>query len=228
MTQGKEIREALDTRGLRNVESHMAEWNLSPDTGKLTEAIHRSMTNAAFSAATLSYLQDAPVDRAILYRGDAVLNGMFSATGEPFKKFYVFKAMAMLLDTPERLSAMGGDDSGLTVLAGRSRDRKTIRVLVTNYEIIKDVAPLHPTAVAGTEIAVRLPRRSVEYKNNKGFSLRIQNLPWKSGGYVLRQYRIDEANNLTRVQERSGSGDSADITDMLPPPAVELIEIQKK
>src|SRR5215469_7327614 len=67
--QGKELGAVLDTRGFRSVESHLAEWNISPDTGPLTRAIHRSMTNAAFIAATLIYLEDAPIDRAMLYRG---------------------------------------------------------------------------------------------------------------------------------------------------------------
>jgi hypothetical protein len=70
-------------------------------------AIHRSMTNAAFTASTLAYLQDAPISHAILYRGDSVLNGMFDASGEPFKKFHVFKAMAAMLQTPQRLAVTG-------------------------------------------------------------------------------------------------------------------------
>ena len=228
MTQGKEIRDVLNTRGLKDTESHLAEWNISPDTGPKTMAIHRSMTNAAFTASTLIYLQDAPIDRAILYRGDAVLSGLFNASGEPFKKFYSFKAMAAMLDSPNRLSIRGSDNIGFAVLAGRSQDGKTIRVLVSNYEIIKDVAPLHPTVVPGTEIAVRLPRRPAEYTDNKGYSLNITNLPWVKHSYTIRRYRVDETHDLALINEQSGSGGSVRITHSLSAPAVELVEIERK
>jgi xylan 1,4-beta-xylosidase len=228
MTQGQEIRGLLDAHGMKRVESHLAEWNISPDTGPKTIAIHRSMTNAAFTASTLTYLQDAPIQRAILYRGDAVLNGMFSSTGEPFKKFYVFQAMATMLDTPERLSVTGGDNIGFAVLAAKSRDGRTVRVLISNYEIMPDVAPLHPTIVPGTQIAVRLPRRAVQYRNNKGFSLRVSNLKWGKSGYTIRRSLIDQTHNFTVVGEESGTGNTVHFTESLPAPAVELIEIQKK
>ena len=227
MTQGKEIRHILDARGLRKVESHMAEWNLSPDTTAQTKAIHESMLNAAFTASTLIYLQDAPLDRAILYRGDSVLNGMFDARGEPFKKFYVYKAMADMLEAPQRLSVSGADNCGFSVLAGRSRDGKTVRVLISNYEIIKDVAVLHPRVVPGTEIAVRLPRRTVEYKDNHGYVIRVNNLPASKKGYTVRRYLIDQTHDLAMVGEQSAS-DSVQLTEALSPPAVELIEIQRK
>lgn len=228
MTQGKEIRGILDARGLNKTESHLAEWNISPDTGPKTVAIHRSMTNAAFTASTLVYLQDAPIDRAILYRGDAVLSGLFDSSGEPFKKFYTYQAMAAMLDSPNRLSVTGGDNIGFAVLAGRSQDGTTVRVLISNYEIVKDVAPLHPTVVPGTEIAVRLPRRPAEYKNNNGYSVMITNLAWGKHSYAIRRYRIDETHNLALVDEQSASGDSALISTRLPAPAVELLEIERK
>lgn len=228
MTQGKEIRDVLDARGLKKVESHMAEWNISPDTTEQTEAIHRSMINAAFTASTLTYLQDAPLAHAILYRGDSVLNGMFNSRGEPFKKFYVYKAMAAMLESPGRLSVTGADNCGLSVLAGRSRDGKTVRVLISNYEIIRDVSVLHPRVVAGTEIAVRLPRRNVDYKDNRGYSISVNNLPWGKKGFTVKRYLINETHNLDVVDEQSGSGRSVQLKEALLPPAVALIELQEK
>lgn len=226
--QGKEIRAILDARGLKNVESHLAEWNISPDTSERTRPIHESMTNAAFTASTLGYLQDAPINRAILYRGDSVLSGMFSSSGEPLKKFYVFKAMAAMLETPQRLSVTGADTLGFSVLAGRSQDGQTIRVLISNYEIIKNVAPLHPVVVPGTEIAVRLPRRNVEYKDNQGYSMTVDNLPWGKKDYTIKRYLIDQTHNFAVVGEQSGSGGRLQLTEPLSPPAVELVEIRKK
>jgi xylan 1,4-beta-xylosidase len=228
MTQGKEIRDILDARGLKKVESHLAEWNISPDTTERTRAIHESMVNAAFTASTLSYLQDAPMAHAILYRGDSVLTGMFNSTGEPLKKFFVFKAMAAMLETSQRLSVTGADTLGFAVLAGRSRDGKTVRLLISNYEIMKDVAPLHPNVVAGTEIAVRLPRRNVEYKDNRGYSLTVSRLPWGKKSYTVKRYLIDQTHDFAVVAEQSGTGDNAQLAEHLAPPAVELVEIQQK
>jgi hypothetical protein len=49
--------------------------------------------------------------------------------GRPLKKFYAFRAMAGMLETPRRLPVTGADTVGLAVLAGLSRDGKTLRVL---------------------------------------------------------------------------------------------------
>ena len=126
-----------------------------------------------------SYLQDAPINLAILYRGDSVLNGMFKSSGEALKKFYVFKAMGAMLETPQSGFPLAARiRSAFRCLQEDPRDHKTVRVLVSNYEIINDVATLHPTKVAGTEIAVRgMPRRNVEYKDNRGYSMTVKNLP---------------------------------------------------
>jgi hypothetical protein len=35
--------------------------------------------------------------------------------------------------TPERLVASGGDQNDLAVIAGRSRDRNTVQILISNY-----------------------------------------------------------------------------------------------
>jgi hypothetical protein len=136
--------------------------------------------------------------------------------------------MSEMLETPRRLSVTGADTFGFSVLAGRSRDGKKVRVLIGNYEIIKDVGPLHPNFVSGTEIAVRLPRRAVEYKDNQGYLLTVRNLPWGKKPFTITRYRIDETHNLDAGSEQSGSGGSAQLNQTLSPPAVELIEIQEK
>jgi hypothetical protein len=101
-------------------------------------------------------------------------------------------------------------------------------VLIGNYEIMKDVSPLHPTVIAGTEVAVRLPRRDVEYKANEGYNLTVENLPWGKKGYTLTLYRLDETHNLSAVEETAGSGATVRLTNQLPAPSVELIVIRSK
>jgi xylan 1,4-beta-xylosidase len=132
---GREIRSLLDTHGYPKAESILSEWNLTPDFTEKQQARLQGVENAAFIGAVLSYLQDAPVDLAHFYRGDAAWMGLFDLHGGYFKTAYAFKAMGRMQDTPQRLAVEGGDTFGFAVLAGSSADRRTIQVLISNYAI---------------------------------------------------------------------------------------------
>jgi len=93
---------------------------------------------AAFQAATLIELEDAPVDVATLYRGDAWnWGGLFYRDGAPGKPFYVWVAYRRLVEGAKRLEASvvrlePGAARGLRVLAGLGGDG-VLRLLVANY-----------------------------------------------------------------------------------------------
>ena len=93
---------------------------------------------------------------------------------------------------------------------------------------MKDVAPLHPVVVPGTEVAVRLPRREIEYRASLGYKLTVDGLPWGNEGYLVRRYRIDGEHNLDLVEEQYGTGKTFTMSSSLLSPAVELVEIEKK
>lgn len=221
----KKIRAILDERGLRNTQSHLAEWNISTDNSPAVRPYHESLMNAAFTGAVMTYLQDAPVDQAILYRGDALPSGLFDSNATPLKKFYAFRAMADMLQTPRRLPVIGTDTVGFAALAGISKDAATIRLLISNHEIPKELKPLHPTPALKFE---RVPVRSVEYKDNRGYKLSIDNLPWGNASYTITRQRLDPTHDLTSIETRVARGNHLEISNELAPPAVELITIRKK
>jgi xylan 1,4-beta-xylosidase len=222
---GKEIRALLDARGLRSTESHLAEWNISTDNSTAVRPIHESLMNAAFTGAVMSYLQDAPIERAMLYRGDALPSGLFDSKGAPLKKFYVVKAMAELLRTPKRLAVAGTDTVGFAALAGLSKDGKTLQVLISNHEVPKELKPLHPTPALKFK---RAPARAIEYKDNQGYKLVINRLPWGKSSYTIKRYRIDQTHDLAEVENRASQGDRLELSHELPPPGIELITLQRK
>ena len=57
----------------------------------------QSAHNGAFIGAVLTYLQDAPLDEAMFYRGDAAWMGLFDLQGHYLKPAYAFKAMGAML-----------------------------------------------------------------------------------------------------------------------------------
>ncbi len=67
----RQIRGILDSHGFPKAESVLSEWNLTPDFTDTEKARLRGVENAAYIGAVLSYFQDAPIDRAQFYRGDA-------------------------------------------------------------------------------------------------------------------------------------------------------------
>ncbi|MGH9559392.1 MAG: GH39 family glycosyl hydrolase [Bryobacteraceae bacterium] len=221
----KQIRELLDARGLQRTESHMAEWNISTDNSAPVRPIHESMMNAAFTGAVMSYLQDAAVSKALIYRGDSLPSGLFNSEGAPLKKFYAFKAMGEMLRTPRRLAVTGADTIGFAALAGISNDGKTIQILISNHEIPKELKPLHPKPALKFQ---RVPIRTVEYKDNRGYKLTVDKLPWGKSGYTVKRYLLDQTHDFTQVEDRAAKGASLELSNELPPPSVELITLQKR
>ena len=144
LTRARGIREVLDEHGFRDAESHLNEWNYLPDNdwspmspkgqGKVRERFYARITEAegaAFAAAVLMHLQDAPVDAANYFTADNQPLGLFSLHGVPHKTFHAFKAFHTLLDTPVRLP-ITGPAAGLAACAGTDEKRSAVQVLVAN------------------------------------------------------------------------------------------------
>ena len=124
----KQIRAVLDTHGFPKAESILSEWNLRADFMDDEKQTLQGAANAAYIGAVLNYLQDAPIDHAQFYRGDAAWMGLFDLQGQYFKTAYTFKASAKMLDSRRRLLVTGADLFGFSVIAGRSEDGKSVRV----------------------------------------------------------------------------------------------------
>jgi xylan 1,4-beta-xylosidase len=233
----KKIREVLNARGLSNTESILSEWNLTPDFTVSEKSRLQGEENAAFVGAVLSYFQDAPIDHAHFYRGDAAWMGLFGLDGKHFKTAYTFEAMGKMLDTPQRFAVEGTDTFGFTALAGRSADGKTVQILISNYAIPAGfqphIMPMPPDVLKTIPPTFdfsklpSLPRRTdIVYHDNSGYSLSIDHLPWGKKAYSAKRYRISKTQNLDLVEENSGSGGSFSLSNTLAPDAVELIVLQ--
>lgn len=111
------IRSLLDTYGYTNAESHLNEWNYLP--GKAWTPISKTRgtpesrrrfygemagaPGAAFIAAALMELQDAPVDAANLFHGETGPFGLFDIHGAPEKTYFAVRAFAEFLKAPRRV-----------------------------------------------------------------------------------------------------------------------------
>jgi xylan 1,4-beta-xylosidase len=235
----REIRNILDTHGFPKAESILSEWNLTPDFTDDEKARLQGVENAAYIGAALSYFQDAPIDHADFYRGDAAWMGLFDLHGQYFKTAYTFHAMGRMLGTPQRLLTAGADTFGFATLAGRSADGDTVQILISNYAIPASFKPrimqMPPDLVKASppmpdfSKVKSLPRRTdIVYRDNAGYNLTIHNLPWGNKAFTVKRYRIGQTQNLELVEERSGAGGSLNLSNSLAPNAVELIVLQRR
>jgi len=234
---GNDLRALLKAKGFRKAESILSEWNLSADFTEDEKQVLRGAENAAYVGSVLIYFQDSAVDHAQFYRGDAAWMGLFGLHAEYFKTAYTFKAMAQMLDTPERLKLTGSDTLGFAALAGRSPDGRTVQVIISNYEIPHDFKPHEmpmPPAVETllhtdfSQIKV-LPRRTnLHYQNNSGYALTIHHLPWGEAPFTIKRYRISKTQDFALVEEKRSKGRTFELSSPLPPPGVELVVLQRQ
>jgi hypothetical protein len=237
---GEDIRKLLDANGFQHAESVLSEWNLTPDFTERERARLRGMENAAFVGDVLIYLQDSAIDLAHFYRGDAAWMGLFGLHGEYFKPANTFHAAGAMLKTPQRIALTGADTFGFAAIAGRSRDSKTVQVLISNYEIPANYnpPPMEPPAGSAppgppmpdfSRLKFLTPRKEVQYQNNRGYKLAVNNLPWgEKDSFTVKRYRLTAEQDFSPVEEASASGQRFTISNPLPPPGLELIVLQKR
>jgi xylan 1,4-beta-xylosidase len=217
----KDLRARLDRHGLRHTQSILSEWNYG-----LSAKPPSPLMRASFIASSLIYMEDAPVDAATLYRADNV----FGADGaSPDKTGQALIALGRMKATPIRLEATGGDLGGFAIEAGRSEDSKVVQVLVSNYQIPADeLGPrqtddtLHVPHVFDVKL---LPRRSLVYRDNAGFDLKIEGLP-PGPQRVVERCLISANGSLTPLPPVPQSGDSVTVRVELPPPGIALVTLR--
>ncbi|MDX1951957.1 MAG: hypothetical protein SFY81_07210 [Verrucomicrobiota bacterium] len=143
--RAKAIRQALDSRGFTKTESHLNEWNYLPNnnwsglmknaSAEQRERFYREMSGskaATFALATLTGLQDAPVDIANFFHGELGGFGLFTEHGvrtPVFNAFFSFNRF--LTETPDTIDLSENADA-LFALAGKSKDNQVLALLVGN------------------------------------------------------------------------------------------------
>lgn len=166
---------------------------------------------------------NAPIDLQAYYRADPSFR---TADGKPDAVGSALTAFGMMKDTPVLLKTSGGDNAGFGVLAGRSKDGRTIQVLISNYQIAaKSLGPrpngdvLHIPNIMDITLP---PRRSLVYHDNGGYDLSV-GVP--AGRYEVTRYRISDTQNFTQVDQTSQSGPQLRLQSPLPAPGIEFVKI---
>jgi hypothetical protein len=131
-----------------------------------------------------------------------------------------------------------GDTFGFAVLAGSSADGRTIQILISNYAIPSDFEPNNMQLPADVAKSAPLPdfskfkflprRTDIVYRNNGGYNLTINHLPWGKKSFHVRRYRISQTQDLDLIDEKHGKGDSLKLQSPLAPDALELIVLERE
>lgn len=220
---GHTMRALLDSYGFMRTQSIVDEWNHE----LRTRAPQSAMGYAAFTDSAIIYMQDGAIDQQALYRADHE----FGPHGDaPTKVGQALIALGRMADTPVRLATAGVTDTGLAVQAGRSRDGRVLKVLISNYEVAADKRQprkgpdvLHEGDLFDLKL---LPRRAVSYGPNQGYDLSVAGLA-PAGRYEVERYRVTADRDLALVDRQTVTGRALKLRADLPPPAIELIVITR-
>ncbi|MBN2489495.1 MAG: hypothetical protein JXQ29_01410 [Planctomycetes bacterium] len=134
--QGRWVRSLLDRHGLPHVKNYLTEWNVwHPGSDPRL----RNLAGAAYCLSAAIFMQDGGIDLAHHYRGDvcdSLCGGLFMPTSAgfvPIARAHALQGLALMLDTPVRLTVRGSDRSGFAVLAGVAESGRTHQILVSDF-----------------------------------------------------------------------------------------------
>lgn len=215
----KAIRQLLDSHGFKHTKNFLDEWNVD-----LFERDMSTASRAAFAESSLIYMLDAPIDAQAFYRADP---GFRNLERTPDAVGHALTAFGMMKDTPELLRTSGSDDAGFAVMAGRSKDARTLQVLISNYQIAaKSLGPrpngdiLHIPNIMDVSMPAR---RSLTYHDNGGYDLTVH-VP--AGSYLVTRYRITDTDNFVQVDQTTQNAPVLHLQAAAAAPSIELIKIQ--
>jgi len=80
---------------------------------------------------------------------------------------------------------------------------------ISNYEIPEAARKPHPASGWSGKID---PRQDFHYENNDGYGLKVSHLPWDSGAFSVKRYRITKTDNWTE-SESFGKGATLEMTN---------------
>jgi xylan 1,4-beta-xylosidase len=214
-----QLRQILDSHGLSATKIFLDEWNAD-----LFDRDMSTATRAAFATSSVIYMLGGPIDKQAFYRGDTSFR---HPNAQPDAVGHALIALGSLKKTPDLLKVSGGDDAGFAVVAGRSKDSRTVQVLISNYQIApKYLGPrpngdvLHIPNIMDITLS---PRRSLTYHDNGGYDLTVT-LP-DQGKHEVTRYRITDALDFTVIDSSVQSGSVVHLKAALPPPGIEFIVI---
>jgi xylan 1,4-beta-xylosidase len=208
-TRSQAIRGLLDSKGFTETESHLNEWNYLPGnawgpisrsgTASARQRTYEAMAGApgaAFVAAALLELQDAPVNVCNFFHGELGGFGIFTEHGVPLKVYQAFRAFQGLRETPQRVETRGGVPGKIAFSAGLSPDGREATLLVSNFAD---------------------PRTNIVL-NWKSFA-------W-TGGVIAEIRTVDAVNDLTTSRTKLVRDDNPALHLTLKAPALALIRLK--
>lgn len=203
------IRAWLDEQGFQKTEIHLNEWNYLPagDWSPLLaegQGLPRrrwaermqGAEGAAFAAAVLCDIQDAPIDVANFFRGDVGDFGLFDEHGTPSKVFHAFRAFRLTLETPRRVGCTGAEPGRTAAVAGVAADGSAATLLLVNSR-------------SGTE----------------RFEVTIRGLPW-SGPTAVETLLLDADHDLETVETDATLAADGRIELSVVAPAVRVVRLK--
>ena len=207
--RSRSIRQLLDSKGFTETESHLNEWNFL--VGNTWKPIGKSGTpaarqgyfqemagapGAAFVAAALLELQDAPVDVCNFFHGELGGFGIFTEQGVPLKAYQALRAFQGLVEMPRRVETRGAVSGKLAFAASLSTDGREAAMLVSNF------------ADARSDIVL----------DWKGFA-------W-TGGVTAEIRNVDATSDFSNARTESVAGESATLRLTLKAPAIALVRLR--
>ena len=208
----RQLRIILDAKGFGSTKNVLDEWNADPSDADIPK-----QERAAFAASSLIYMLGGPIDAQTYHVAPAIRDRGVSADSAA----NALSAFGALKSTPILIRTTGGDEGGLAVVAGRSKDNRLVQILIGNYQVASKY--LRPRDNWDTTLP---ERRALQYGDNRSYDATVT-LP-SAGKYQVKRYRIDAAANLALLDQGVQIGPSIRIQAQLPPPAVELLVISAK
>ncbi len=198
------IRQLLDDYGFEQTENINTEWNIDiikPQRDK------DNGLNAAFTACTLTSFLDSGLDYGFRYRGTQDHNRLNRFIGFDLALFSydgLFKTPALsylalqylATDSPLRIKTPVMDaQNGITYVAGISEDKKTMSIILSNFEA-----------------------------DDQEYTITMDDVPWNDS-YQLVQYVIDDNTHLQIMENISFNDASFIYTSTLQKSTVHFLRI---
>ena len=141
-------------------------------------------------------LQDAPLDAANLFHGEAGAFGLFNEFGVPQKNYFAVRAFHELVATPQRAEAKGSVPGKLAIAAGLNGEGTQATVLISNF------------AEEHTNLRVDL-----------------SHLPWKTDTFAEIRV-LDAEHNLDVARMETVQAQRSEILLRLVKPSVALMQLR--
>lgn len=209
VARSRALRQCLDSRGFKETESHLNEWNYLP--GNSWDPVSQSATalergrfydamagapGAAFIATALLELQDAPVDMCNLFHGETGPFGIFTGDGVPQKAWHALRAFQGLMETPRRVATQGWVPGKLACGAGLGKTGREAGILISNF--------------ADSRTQLQLDWRGLEWK----------------GDLIAEVRTVDATNDFSAPRLVRVAGEKGTLHLSLPAPALALIRLR--